>query len=182
MPKASGISGFGPPVPVALHPVAVVRPPTPPESAKARAAYADYEAMGSDRSLAKLAAKYGKSPAYVRQLERWSQRYQWQARLKDYERGLLDARRAKREIELEEMDERHALYARAALYKAAQFVEAHFEKEATVAHAISLFRVAAELERLARGAATTRIEGEVGVTVLPKEYINLSDDEEGSEP
>jgi len=50
------------------------------ESTKARRACDDYLADGPDRSLVKLAEKYGKSTVYVRQLERWSALYGWQER------------------------------------------------------------------------------------------------------
>jgi hypothetical protein len=54
------------------------------ESAKAAAALHDY-CLLKDRSLASLAQKYGKSTAYVRQLERWSSQYQWVARAAAYD-------------------------------------------------------------------------------------------------
>lgn len=57
----------------------------PHETAKASAAYFDYAAMGASRSLAKLAEKYGKSRAYVGQLERWSSEFAWQSRVKVYD-------------------------------------------------------------------------------------------------
>lgn len=55
------------------------------ESAKAAAAFHDYCLLGSGRSLATLAQKYGKKPTYIRQLERWSSQYHWQERVKHYE-------------------------------------------------------------------------------------------------
>jgi hypothetical protein len=168
----------------------------PPESAKAARAYADYEAM-ADRSLAKLAVQYNRPPSYVRQLARWSEAYNWQQRIKDYERAQLEERRKRRQKEQEDMDKRHADYGRAALYEAIKFINDHLYDEeiiinregkpekrprTTISQAVSLMRTSYELERLARGAATERIEGDMSITVLPKEYINLSEDEEGSEP
>lgn len=58
------------------------------ESPRAAEAYAEYVALGPDRSLAKLAAlraerrgELGKSSAIVRQLEKWSVEHGWQERL-----------------------------------------------------------------------------------------------------
>ena len=53
----------------------------PEESPKAKLAYAAYLAMGNDRSLAKLVAKWGRPESYVGQLQRWSSDYGWQNRL-----------------------------------------------------------------------------------------------------
>jgi hypothetical protein len=170
----------------------------PPESPKAARAYSDYESMGPDRSMAKLALQYGRKSGYVRQLERWSEWYNWQQRLKDYERVQLEERRKKRQKELEDMDKRHADYGRSSLYESIKYINEHLNDEeivfinkegkqekkprTTIAQAVSLMRASYELERLARGAATERIEGDMTMTILPKEYLNLSPDEEGSEP
>jgi hypothetical protein len=169
----------------------------PPESPKAARAYADYEALGPDRSMPKLAQKYGRKSGYVRQLERWSDWYNWQQRLKDYERIQLEERRKRRQDELDQMDKRHADYGRASLYRAIEYINSHLDDEeivfinkkgkqekkprTTIAQAVSLMRASYELERLARGAATERIEGDMSITVLPKEYINVQEWEEGSE-
>lgn len=166
------------------------------ETAIAAAAYTNYEALGDDRSLPKLVAWYqrraksnqgeGLSDTYIPSLstlKRWSNMHNWQQRLKDYERVQLDERRKKRQKELEDMDKRHSDYGRAALYKAIEYIEGHLnDPGTTVAQAVSLMRASYELERLARGAATERIEGDMTMTILPKEYINVDPDECGSEP
>ncbi|MGH2351924.1 MAG: hypothetical protein ACRDI2_12915 [Chloroflexota bacterium] len=58
------------------------------ETARAKQAWADYLAMGPDRSLEKLAERYQNhtktSPMVaLRQLKEWSRRYGWQARLEE---------------------------------------------------------------------------------------------------
>jgi hypothetical protein len=53
------------------------------ETAKAAQAFADYVALGPDRSFAKLAAIKGKNGSYIGQLEIWSSKHHWQDRLKD---------------------------------------------------------------------------------------------------
>jgi len=61
---------------------------------KAAQCFADYVELGPQRSLRKLLAKYVedgvKSPASIRQLERWSTDYDWQQRLKDIAAGRID--------------------------------------------------------------------------------------------
>lgn len=54
----------------------------PNETARAKEAFAEYVAMGPDRSLRKLAARHGKTRSYVVQLERWSSEHHWQDRIK----------------------------------------------------------------------------------------------------
>lgn len=54
----------------------------PNETARAREAFAEYVAMGPDRSLRKLAERHGKTRSYVVQLERWSSEHHWQDRIK----------------------------------------------------------------------------------------------------
>jgi hypothetical protein len=153
------------------------------ETAKAAAAYRQYEAMGDERSLAKLALQYGKPTSYVRQLQRWSSAFHWQERVKKYEDRLGEEKRKKRQRELEKMDEEHASFGRTQALWAIDQIKRLMDAQAFGASAsVSLFKAATDLERLARGAATNRIEGDVTMTVLPKEYINIAPDEEGSEP
>lgn len=56
------------------------------ESAKAYDALCRYCELGAQRSLHKLRQSIGKSPAYIRQLERWSSAHDWQRRVLDYDR------------------------------------------------------------------------------------------------
>lgn len=53
----------------------------PKESEKAFAAFSMYLSLGAQRSLAKVAAKLGKSKVMM---EKWSRRFEWQARLVAY--------------------------------------------------------------------------------------------------
>lgn len=154
----------------------------PPESAKARQAYADYEQLGNERSLAKLVQHYGKKPSYLRQLQHWSSDYNWQQRIADYERQQLEERRKKRQAEIEAMDEYHADLGRTEFMRAIEVIERHIAtNDTTLASAVTLMKASYELERLARGAATSRMEGDIGVTILPKMYINITEEDEGSD-
>jgi hypothetical protein len=152
------------------------------ETAKARKAYSDYEALGESRSLAKLAAHYGSPPSYVRQLQRWSAMFHWQERIKRYDDQVAEEKRKRRQAELEKMDEEHALIGRTqALRAVAQIERLITAQDFPASSAVALLKFGAELERLARGAATSRVEGDVSVVVQPKEYLNIDPDEEGSE-
>jgi hypothetical protein len=129
-----------------------------PESAKARAAYAAYEAMGPDRSLAKLAQTYGKSTSYKRQLERWSSQFHWPARVAEYEQLQLAQRRRKREHELEVMNDEHAIYGRTQALRAIQQIERLIREQKFGSQAaVQLLKVATDLERMSRGASTARV-------------------------
>lgn len=152
------------------------------ETAKAAAAFRDYCLMGSDRSLAKLAEMYHKNKSYVHQLARWSSQHHWQDRVKRYDEEEAEKRRQKRRAELEAMDERHANMGRLNAMIAARRLNDLLESgEINASAAVSLLKVATELERLARGAATSRMEGDVTIIVQPKEYVGITDDECGSE-
>jgi len=137
-----------------LHPVTEKK-----ESAKAIAAYADYEAMGKNRSLAKLAHKWGKRATYIGQLERWSSTFHWGERIAQYEKAQEVERQRKRAEAIDAMDDEHSDYARDLLLKAVEVLKKRLEKNDIGSFAlVQLFEKAATLERLARGATTERIE------------------------
>jgi len=84
------------------------------ETGNARRAYADYEAMGPDRSLAKLHAEYirrkdgGEAVPTVtrRNLDTWSAKHGWQARLVAYEEQETEERRRRLRARVARQDER----------------------------------------------------------------------------
>lgn len=55
------------------------------ESARAHEMRVAYATMGPGRSLEKLRQKYGKSAAYIRQLEEWSSQYGWVESARQYD-------------------------------------------------------------------------------------------------
>lgn len=70
------------------------------ESFKAKAAYAAYEALGPERSLAKLGDKLGKSRGKTganSQLEAWCSKYHWVERAKSYDAEQIERERALKE-------------------------------------------------------------------------------------
>lgn len=95
------------------------------ESAKAYQASLEYCEMGRERSLAKLAQKWGKSESYVGQLERWSSQYGWVERAKQYDTEQSAERNARRQKQREEMEDRHAEQSREEQDAARRYILAH---------------------------------------------------------
>ena len=50
--------------------------------------FCKYRDMGIERSTAKLVQKYGRKPAYRRQLEKWSSKYYWIKRVDVYDKKI----------------------------------------------------------------------------------------------
>ncbi len=173
------------------------RKPVPKESPKAAAAFEQYYDLGEDRSLLLLAQKRRQEliaknqsatkslpseASLLANLKKWSVTHHWQERVKDYDAKEVEKKRKKRQAELEKMDDQHAIIGHGLLIRAAETVQHHIDaQDTTLSSAVSLMKAAYELERLARGAATARVEGDVALTVLPKVYVNIDPDEEGSE-
>jgi hypothetical protein len=61
----------------------------PKETPKAAAAFLVYQELGPGRTMAKAAAELGRKPGYRRQLEQWSRRFHWQARVAEYDHAEL---------------------------------------------------------------------------------------------
>ncbi|SRR6266487_2296351 len=130
------------------------------ETPKAAAAFEEYCAMGTSRSLRKLAAKQigSKSIATEATLMNWSRAFAWQERVKFYDAERIEARRVKQEAELDRMNDEHALLGRTQALRAIKQIEElikaqHFGSQA----AVQLFKISTDLERIARGASTDRI-------------------------
>ena len=127
------------------------------ETPRAAAAYADYAAMGWDRSLAKLREHLrqinGKSTVTLRTLETWSAAFDWQARVRAHDEAIAAEVEAARLRAIEEMNARQAALgvdqtAAALSQIAALMADQHFGSQASV----MLLKLAIETERTARGA------------------------------
>lgn len=131
----------------------------PPESARALAAYNVYESLEPPRTYAKVVQKYGKGSNYVRQIEKWAGWYGWHDRILAWEKTQLETRRKKRLAEVERMDEEQAAVGHAYMVRALSRID-ELIKEGTLpaAVAVSLLKISYEMERIARGAATARLE------------------------
>ena len=79
------------------------------ETAKAFAAFSIYRDMpASERSLGRVRRKLGKRGGYLGLLERWSTKYRWVQRSRDYDVALDSERRQAQEREIAEMNKRQA--------------------------------------------------------------------------
>ena len=65
----------------------------PGETSKAFAAFCAYRDMGPERSHEIVREKVGKEPGYLRQIERWSDRYEWASRAAAYDAHMDSVRR-----------------------------------------------------------------------------------------
>ena len=133
--------------------------PEKEETLRAAAAFAEYRGLGSERSLAKLAQKLGKSKGYVGHLERWSTRYTWQKRVKEYDQVVIDRAAEERRKQLNEaiesMNQRHIDIALNLQFQLLQRLDALMAAGDFGAVAwVSAMRLATDLERLARGVPT----------------------------
>jgi len=133
------------------------------ETAKAKAAYAAYAAMGSGRSLRKLAEQRDKSGTKAGQLfkqfGKWSSAHRWQERVATYDAEQETERQRKRAESIDKMDEEQAALSRMLLIRAVDILKRRLEADTIGGYAlVQLFEKAANLERVARGAITERIE------------------------
>ena len=139
------------------------------ESDKAFAAFAMYVSMGSERSLAQVGQRLGKSKAL---LERWSKRYDWGGRVQAHgahfamiEREATEAvargKAAEWLTRQEKIRDRewsmHEKYLAAAERALASFMERE-KVYANLSDIARILEVASKLGRLAAGMATDRTE------------------------
>src|SRR5690242_1725298 len=105
-----------------LQPPRLLHPKPMKETAKAKAAYAAYAAMGKGRSLRKLAEQEDKGGTKTVQLfkqyGKWSAAHHWQDRVAQYDSEREEEKRRVREAEIEKMDVEHSTLARSMLIQA----------------------------------------------------------------
>ena len=165
------------------------------ESEKAFAAFAVYLSMGSERSLAQVGKKLGKSEGLI---ERWSKRYDWGGRVQAHaahftaiEREATEAVARGKAAEWlkrqQELREREWMMHEKCIAAAERGLKAFMEREKVYANLSDIARmleVASKLGRLAAGMATdkTEITGEDGgpirielVAALNKIYGDVVD-------
>ena len=141
----------------------------PKESGKAFAAFAMYLSMGSERSLAQVGKKLGKSEGLI---ERWSKRYDWGGRVQAHgahfamiEREATEAvargKAAEWLTRQEKIREREWSMHEKCLAAAERALASFMEREKVYANLSDIARileVASKLGRLAAGMATDRTE------------------------
>src|SRR5271165_1042190 len=127
------------------------------ESSRAFGAFRVYRDLGPRRSLRAAAAKFYErtSRALERQIDKWSQAFNWVERAGAWDRHL-DAEACKAQEEARrEMAERHVREARALQAKALERLRSLRPEELEPAVLLRFFVEAAKLERLALGETDT---------------------------
>jgi hypothetical protein len=86
----------------------------------------------------------------------WSSKYNWQERVKEYDRQKAEEKRRAREAAREEMNERHAALGMKHQQRALEHIERLIESKRFGSQAaVTLYKYATDFERLARGEATS---------------------------
>jgi hypothetical protein len=150
------------------------------ESVKAFEAFTAYRDMGTDRSLAKVGTKLGKSTALM---ERWSVTHRWVARVEVWENEKDRIVREELAKGVTAMRKKHAGIAAIMLDKAVKGLQAIPLEELTMQDIARAVDVATKLERLSRGEATEKTESKTelagALTVSNIDLGKLTDDELG---
>jgi hypothetical protein len=135
------------------------------ETSLAREAYEIYLNMGPSRSMRQVVevlhsmGRYnGTEKTTLRHLAEWAKTHCWQDRIRAYEEEQALETRAKRQIEIDKMNQEHALIGRTQTLRMVKHIQElieakHFGSQA----AVQLFKYATDLERVARGAATEQL-------------------------
>ena len=126
----------------------------PGETAKAFEAFSVYRDMGTDQSITKVALSLNKSRAII---GRWSSHWEWASRVRAWDNDLVEAARKQARKDIEEMQQRHIAIGRLLQDKAVEAIESGVDISARDATALA--KLGVDVERLARGEATERIEG-----------------------
>lgn len=134
------------------------------ESTRAAAYFEEYAAMGPERSLEKLAKQLyetqedernTKETTWLRKLKEFSIQHNWQERIKERDREVAREKRRKYEEERQRMNDEHALLGRTHALRAAKMIQELSEQgRMSSTAAVTLLKIATDLERLARGAET----------------------------
>lgn len=133
-----------------------------PDAAVARVMYVE---MGPERSHKKICELLGHPASYIRQIEEWSRKHGWVEKAKQHDiaqtKKLMRAKRTKTQEAIEKMDEYQAELAKGLHIKAVKRLSDLMELDNLHGRdAVALYKETAAIERIARGAATERIETE----------------------
>lgn len=138
----------------------------PKERAKAWNAFRIYRDLGETRTHEKVRVALGRTAGYTRQIEEWSAKFKWVARVEAYEAHLDEERLKQNEKAIREMNERQA-EAGVALQKIGltKFTTLPRDKDGNIdsqavlqllsnSEAIRAIEAGSKLERTARGEPT----------------------------
>jgi IS30 family transposase len=121
------------------------------ESQKSYEAFSIYRDMGATRSIQKVAQKLTKSDALLR---RWSSKWNWVERAKEYDAEIDRQYLLEQEEERKKMSERHAKQAMMFQNKILERLRTIDPNRLSPADLIRWFDIAVKIERLARGEST----------------------------
>ena len=119
----------------------------PGESAKAFEAFAAYRDMGAERSLRKLTQQLHKNLTTIRD---WSVKWNWQERVRAYDRELDRQAREQAVRSVRQMTDRHIRIAMQLQAKAVRALENLDEAQLTPKMILAFLTTATELERMNR--------------------------------
>jgi hypothetical protein len=136
---------------------------------KAAEAFAEYCALGTGRTYLRVADilkqqhQYTGTPQTIAsRVAQWSSKYGWVERVKDYDLAAVEDRRRKRDAEIERMNEEHAMFGRTQALRAIATIQKMIEEGRLGSQAaVQLFKYATDLERVARGEASTNDQTKV---------------------
>lgn len=149
----------------------------PEETPKAYEAFAIYRDMNSDRSIAKVAEKLGKSEAL---LHRWSSKFEWVRRAAAWDDEL--ARQTAREL-LRDVAKTRARQRKQALkmqHKGLELLKDINPGDAKLSEIVSLLKLGMEQERICLGDVGDVIEERSGDAV-PSVQIYIPDNNRGKD-
>ncbi len=135
------------------------------ETPQAAQAFEDYYDLGDDRSLRKLAESNQKHSKHIANLMKWSVEHGWQERVKLRDRERAEAKRKKRDAEIDAMNERHIQIGTSLQLKGIKQSDKLLNKEdVNASDALRMIKLGTDLERVARGEPTERTEQTVNTT------------------
>jgi len=157
------------------------------ESPEAARAFEQYYTLGDERSLLQLARtrrvelekRYQGGTIVVpseatllSRFKRWSATHKWQERVISRDRERAEARRKKKDADIEAMNERHAQLGVSLQAKGLKRVDDLLKKEElSGAEAIRMIKQGTDLERVARGEPTERTEQRVNAPGVVAVYL-----------
>jgi len=121
------------------------------ETLKSWESFKIYRNMGETRSLSKVAKRFPEKPAKLRQLHRWSSKYNWVERCEDWDEQQDELLRKEMQAELKLMAKRHASIAMRLQKTGLDKIQEITTKELNPTDARLLIVDGMKFERLARG-------------------------------
>jgi hypothetical protein len=152
------------------------------ESERAYRAFFFYLDFGlGNRSIKKVLQKLGKNGSYITQLQRWSSRHSWVARVTAYDQHIIDQHREKHFNERLQMYKEHANICASMRGMGFEGIKQRLERDPTSITTHQLFKIvknAMEIERLSHeGLLTSSISDSAEQEWLETPLIELVQDD-----